>query len=77
MKRRRGRRAGRSGPSAYGRSWRMFDRLTAWLPAARDDRKPPSVVPNPQEHGIGTEEHEARWRLWRHRLGKEGKGGYR
>jgi hypothetical protein len=57
--------------------WRILDRLTAFLPGASNERAEVLTTPSPNEPGLDTETRRARWRLWRHRYAKQGRGGYR
>ena len=63
--------------TAHESLWRLLDRLTSFLPSAPDGRPPRSSLPDPNEPGISQRTRRARWRLWRHRYEKGGKGGYR
>lgn len=57
--------------------WRTLDRLTAFLPSPPGQRSDPPITPNPDDPGLDPETRLARWRLWRRRYEKQGKGGFR
>ena len=57
--------------------WRLLDRLTAFLPGPPDGKPSTTVLPDPQQEGLTETERVSRWRLWRQRLEKAGRGGYR